>query len=528
MPYTPTRREAQSLLAGPREAIDNTIAHAMRQIAADYQIRAKRAQYLADPVLWAQERINVDLWSIQQEIAVSLRDKKKTAVKSCHAAGKTYLGAVLACWWIDVHPPDETVVVTTAPTAYQVNKLMWEYIRQIHRKNNLSGTVSETAEWKNNDRDTVGMGRKPADTDMHGFQGVHRTYVLVLVDEACGVAQNIYTGVEAITTSETNRVLAIGNPDDPNTEFGRIFLMDDPTWNKITISAFDTPRFTNEKVPEKVRQNLISQEWVADKKQSWGEASARYRAKVLAEFPENSDENLFPTTLLLDSQDNAIFPSSSARGTLGVDVARFGNDRTTVVHNLDGLITVVDSWDKADTVETSTRVHEIATRLGVGEVRVDATGIGAGVQDQLARLGYQQYVVIGMVGSAASPDLRKWRNARAWWYDSLREKMAKGLISLPNFSSDSAADLDARKLFEELEGTRYKYASANGSVLIESKDEMRARGMKSPDYADALAYAVADFDVADPFAAHQPGDVIVRDPLDYLAEDGHGYVVSPV
>jgi len=528
---TRTRQQADSLLSGPREEITNTITHALRQISADYQIRAKRAQYMKDPVLWARERIKTDLWSLQGDIAASLVEAKKTIVKSCHSSGKTYLGAVLACWWIDVHPPEETVVVSTAPTAYQVNKLLWEYIRKIHRNNNLSGTVSETAEWKSDDRDTVGMGRKPADTDMHGFQGVHRTYVLVIIDEACGVAQTIWTGVEAITTSETNRVLAIGNPDDPNTEFGRIFLHNDPSWKKFTISAYDTPRFTGEVVPLAVAQNLISKEWVEDKKISWGEGSARFRAKVTAEFPENSDENLFPTSVLLAAQDLSILPKSEVVGRLGVDVARFGKDKTTVVYNLDGLVEIVGSWEKVDTVETASRVHALALKLGVREVRVDATGIGAGVQDQLAQLSHGNYHVIGMVGSAASPDLRKWRNARAFWYDTLRAKMAAGKVSLPNFSSGidakdqgTSADQDAKTLFEELEGTRYKFA--NGAILIESKDEMRARGFKSPDYADALCYACADFDVEDPLAALQPGETRVVDPFEMLGSPD--YIISPV
>jgi len=473
-------------------------------------------------VLWAKERLGIDLWSLQRDIAESVRDNKKTIVKSCHDSGKTFLAAILICWWIDVHPPEQTVVVTTAPTDAQVKKLMWEYVRKLHRNHNLSGVVSEAAEWKSEDRDIVGFGRKPADTNIHGFQGIHRMFVLVIIDEACGVPQQLWTGVEAITTNAPNRVLAIGNPDEPNTEFGRIFIQKDPSWTPFTISAFDTPNFTDEykEMDPDVRLTLLDPAWVEEKKISWGENSGRYRAKVLAEFPISSDENLFPISLLQDCVDRTLLPPSDARPVLGVDVARFGNDKSTVVMNMGGVIEVLDSWEKADTVETAHRVHEIALRVGAEQVRVDDTGVGAGVTDQLIRLGAGMYHVIRMVGSAASPDIRKWYNARAFWHDDLREQMTRGEISLPEFS---VAASDSKTLFEELEGLRYGFL--RGAILIESKDQMRARGMKSPDFSDAAVYASAKLDVDDPMLRLAPGDIIIDDP--WAEWDAQGYVISP-
>src|SRR5262249_50646982 len=151
--------------------------------------------------------------------------------------------------------------------------------------------VLQSDEWKLDDGTLVGWGRKPADTDQHGFQGIHRRYVLVLLDEACGIPEQLWTAVEAITTGADCRILAIGNPDDPNTEFGKV-CNPGSGWNTIRISGFDTPNFTDEPFPDALRPLMLSPEWVEDKRLRWGETSPRYIAKVLGEFPEIGDDTL--------------------------------------------------------------------------------------------------------------------------------------------------------------------------------------------------------------------------------------------
>ncbi len=77
-----------------------------------------------DPVTWSKERAGVHLWSKQREIASALVEHKRVAVQSAHGIGKSFLAADLAAWWVDVHPPDETMVVTTAPSLDQVHAIL--------------------------------------------------------------------------------------------------------------------------------------------------------------------------------------------------------------------------------------------------------------------------------------------------------------------------------------------------------------------------------------------------------------------
>src|SRR5690606_352850 len=100
------------------------------------------------------------------------------------------IASVASSWWIAVHPPGQAIVITTAPTYRQVSAILWEELRKHHATSKarglpLPGCITQGNEWKLGDGRLVGMGRKPADGDQHAFQGIHRPYVLVVIDEAC-------------------------------------------------------------------------------------------------------------------------------------------------------------------------------------------------------------------------------------------------------------------------------------------------------------------------------------------------------
>jgi hypothetical protein len=114
-----------------------------------------------------------------------------------------------------------------------------------------------------------------------------------------------------------------------------------------------------------------------------------------------------------------------------------------------------------------------------------------------------KYIVISILGSAASPDRTRWFNARAYNFDSLREQMLEGKIDI---------DPDDSDLLDEMMMLRYKF-HGTGSIQIESKDDMRSRGVKSPDNLDALVYASVDLSsvVGSPYKDKKPGDIITMD-----------------
>src|SRR5690606_6585255 len=142
------------------------------------------------------------------------------------------------------------------------------------------------------------------------FQGMRAKYLLIVVDEACGVASTLWTGLTSMMTGAHVRVLAIGNPDDPSAEFAKICLGADPVaggmsareWNVIPISLFDTPAFSGEEVPAALAEVLVGPEWLRSFEQDVAvEGEPLYTSKVLGQFPEDASTGVIPFSWLRQS-----------------------------------------------------------------------------------------------------------------------------------------------------------------------------------------------------------------------------------
>jgi hypothetical protein len=352
----------------------------------------------------------------------------------------------------------------------------------------------------------------------------------------CGVPEEIWTGVEAITTTDRCRVLAIGNPDDRNTEFGKVFLKPEleQDWSRMNISAFDTPNLTGEEVPALLNEVLVSANWCASRKRDWGEGDARYLSKVLGVFPQESASSLISPALIAQAFDE-VPPQSDFKGgvlRLGVDVARFGTDESVVVSSIGRTAKFEDSWGGTDTVSSAHRVLKIAEELKERhnaawvEIRVDAVGLGAGVVDTLnARLVLLEtpwYSVYEMHGSAAPPQdqggsVHGYGNARAWWFDQLRTSIRNNSVKI--VSHDGVSD-DLGMIY---------YVIKSGKLFIISKEEMRAKHGRSPDLADALVYAVSPVSegVVDGTVYSRSPQEVLEEEAAELQEDAWELQISP-
>ncbi len=450
--------------------------------------------YLTDPVGWVRDKLGEHLWSKQREIAESVRDNRYTAVQSCHDAGKSFISSRLVSWWLSVHKAGEAFAVTTAPTAAQVSAILWREIRRAHSKGKLDGYITSGAvpEWKLPGGEPIGYGRKPADEDQAAFQGIHALYPLIVVDEAGGVPKNLFDAVDALATNINARVLAVGNPDSPSSHFAKI-CKPGSGWNVIRIDGLATPNMTAEAldenprlaelfeslglepsaefVPDALRPLLLSPLWVAERIHRWGIESPIFTAKVRGEFPDIGDDVLIGPGLIREAQQRSL--ERSGRPILGVDVARFGMDRTTIYLRTGPVVRLVGEYSKQATTETTGRVIAAKRETDADEIRVDGVGVGAGVVDQLTELGF---AVLDMQAGGAAQDKERFANAKAEWSWRLREMLEAGELDLDEDDEDLAAQLGSIK---------FGYTS-RGQIKIESKDDLRKRGLPSPDRADAV------------------------------------------
>jgi hypothetical protein len=386
-----------------------------------------------------------------------------------------------------------------------VSAILWREIRKAHRKAKLSGYVTSGSvpEWKLADGETIAYGRKPADYDQAAFQGIHALHPLIVVDEACGVPESLFDAVDALATNEHARVLAIGNPDDPASHFAHI-CRPGSGWNVIRIDGLETPNMTTEAlaaypkladlfttlglqafeepIPDEIRPLLLSPMWITERIERWGIESPIFTAKVRGDFPDIGEDVLIPPSMILAARERTLLTGTPA--ILGVDVARFGSDRTVLCLRRGPVARVVGDYTKLATTETTGHVVAAKREHGVDEIRVDGVGVGGGVVDQLVEQGHD---VVDMQAGAAAADSEHYLNARAEWYWALRERFEQGDIDIDPDDDDLAAQLGAVK---------YKY-TARGQVQIESKDDMRKRGLPSPDRADALMLTAATGPVTD-------------------------------
>jgi hypothetical protein len=429
-----------------------------------------------EPNEWLASRLGEHAWSKQREIMASVQANRRTAVKSCHGSGKSYIASRIAAWWMDTHPTGDAFVISTAPSFPQVRAILWREINRAHRKGKLRGTINQTEWWI--DGEMVGMGRKPSEYDPAAFQGIHAAAVLVVIDEACGVPKSIYDAADTLITNDASRILAIGNPDDPSSEFATI-CKPASGWNVIRIRAEDTPNLSGEEVSDSLRELLISKTWVEEKAKSWGKGSPLYIAKVEGEFPENAEDTAIPLSFIRAAQTE--LPPSGTPVELGVDVGG-GGDETVIWErrgNRPGRKWTNHDSDSELVVDAILHaIHE----TGATRVKVDTIGIGWGVAGSLERRRtegkHAAQIVKVNVGESSTDPMRfpKLRD-ELWW--TARELIQSGALDLTGLDEDTIAQLTAPKYGID----------AAGRVKIEPKADTKARIGRSPDHADAWLLA---------------------------------------
>ncbi len=393
-----------------------------------------------DPAKWASARLGDTLWSGQVRIMDAVRDHRKVAAATCHEIGKSYDAGTLAAWWIDSHKPGEAYVVTTAPTNPQVRLILWKEIGRAHSRGALIGRVNQT-EWVvevtdpvtgKRREETVGIGRKPNDYAPAAFQGIHAPFVLVIIDEANGVRGPLHDALDSLMANDASKLLMIGNPDDPTGEFHDA-CKPNSGFHVVHIGAFDSPNFTGEPLPDKVKRQLIGHRYVEERRAKWApswvwidssgvalevaqpgiEAPAGgvkvvppegadefathpfWQSKVLGRFPAQSAAgSLIPLAWIRAAQERTLSPGWPNR--LGLDVgASVDGDPSCLCHKRGGVYRILWERREPDTMKTTgSLIMALADKkLDATEAAVDYIGVGRGCVDRAREQNLPVYPV---------------------------------------------------------------------------------------------------------------------------------------
>lgn len=529
------------------------------QILLQLETQARRRLHSKRPEIWAYDTLGVTLWSKQVEVAHSVVGHKNTMVAAGHGVGKSYLTAVLACWWIDTHPIGEARVLSTAPTTAQVRGIVWREIQLLHRKSHerykefleakrngestaglpdhpLPGYITSSATWRNFDGLELGAGRTPPrGREGDAFQGIHGG-VFAIADEAVGVSKDMIDTLANNTTADEDRRLLIANPTNPGSEMGQIWNDPDRVklWNTITISVLESPHFTDEgkTMPDSVMKYMTNKDYVDQKREEYGEDSANWKARIEGLWALDTGFILFPEEVIQVALETTVIPDPDSPVRVGFDVSRSEKGDYSYLYTAqEGWVYRTKEWredpesqegafdwfDLPAPVRTEKRglkirylerwrgkpffpihnaqgqrmtdlaaneiVHQHMKELGANELRIDADGMGGSMYDAMVDVSDGSYQILRILGNNASPDRNAWYNMRAYSFTEFARRMKMGEIDLER-------DKKEHPLCQQLGAIEYKFAAGYAeSILIMSKKEMKEKGLKSPDAADAANYA---------------------------------------
>lgn len=460
---------------------------------------AEEAHMQADPVYVCTDLFGSTLWKDQKTILESVRDHPRTAWRSCHGIGKSFVCARLVLWWLFSFP--YSIVLTTAPTARQVEDILWKEIRSCYNNSlfPLGGHLPPSAtQLTLEGKEWVAIGLSTNDSNR--FQGYHAKHLLVIVDEASGVNDDIHEAIDGVLTSEHCRLIHIGNPTDIGGQFYRDFR--EGGWNLGHTSAFETPNFTKygitrEDIAKDTWQEkitgplpapwLITPAWVADKYKRWGPNHPAWFARVEGDFPEQGEYNVIPLGWIEQAQERWHDATPEGKIILGVDVARGGMDLSSIAIRQGAKILSVETFSNLDGPMLAGEVAIRYRKYGASKVNIDVIGLGAALEDALKDPVFKD-IVYDPINVATSSEVldekgnRVYQNLRAelWW--AVREALdpkGKDPLSLPPGDS----------LLGDLAAPKYDFRK--GWIQIEAKEDTKKRLGRSPDEGDAVMLTYA-------------------------------------
>lgn len=447
-------------------------------------------KYRKNPVLFAKEvlRFEPDDW--QKEVLLDLARNPKVAIKSGQGVGKTGIEAVALLWFLTCFPYPR--VVATAPTKQQLHDVLWSEVAKWQERSPLLKAILK---WTKTYIYLIGNEKRwfataRTATKPENMQGFHEDNMLFIIDEASGVADPIMEAILGTLSGANNKLLMCGNPTRKSGTFFDAFNADRAIYKCHTVSSLDSPRTNKENIASLVRK--------------YGEDSNVVRVRVKGEFPNQEDDvfialSTIEHSCMLDlSEDMPI-----KRIAFGVDVARYGNDETVIAQNVGGNITLPVMFRGQSLMTTVGKVVQLYRQLiadfpqytGFIYVNIDDCGLGGGVTDRLEEVKQEEklerMIVVPINAAASVPDdivedgnakvkaKNKYDNMTTYLWGSVKDKMESEVLSIEN-DNELVAQFSCRK---------YRMTS-RGKMVLESKEEMKKRGISSPDRADAVALSI--------------------------------------
>ena len=423
--------------------------------------------YRDAPVIFVEEVLKAKPLPWQADFLNAIAaGERRISVRAGHGVGKSTACSWALLWHMLTRFPQKAVV--TAPTAGQLFDALFAELK--HWANRLPEPLRETLEvftdriaFKGAPESSFISARTSSAERPEALAGVHSEHVLLICDEASAIPEAVFESAAGSMSGHTATTVLIGNPTRNSGLFFKTHHQLSSEWKTMHVSCVDIP--------------LVSKDFVQQIASTYGDNSNAYRVRVLGEFALRDDDALIPAELVDAAMIRDIVLSPLEPVLYGVDVARFGGDRTVICKRQGNVVLGFKYWSGEDLMGTVGRIVNEASSDNPAEIMVDSIGLGGGVADRLRELGHNVRDVnvsesVAMNQSAARLRDELWLSAKEW--------LETRAVKLPRDD----------ELRQELIGPTYSFTS-NGKIKVEGKSEMKRRGMRSPDLADALCLTFA-------------------------------------
>lgn len=432
--------------------------------------------YQKNPVLFAKEvcSYNPDEW--QRNVLMDIAGYTKVSVRSGHGVGKTSVEAIVLLWFLSCFRFPK--VIATAPTRQQLNDILWSEVEKWRSKSPL---LQELLTWtktyvymKGYEKRWFAVAKTASEPE--NMQGFHEENMLIIVDEASGVEDDIMEAILATLSGKNNKLLMCANPTRTTGTFYDSHNRDRGMYKCHRVSSLDSTRTNKENIAAFIRK--------------YGEHSNVVKVRVYGDFPAQEDDVFLPLPLIEQTVVNEIDTEKIYKITMGVDVARYGDDETIIATNVGGIIDipVVRHGQSLMTtvgdivMQYKRLIKDYPNYKGVITVNIDDTGLGGGVTDRLEEVKIEERlrrleIVPVNFGSKPPQDGSedRYQDISTYMWATLKTLMENKEVSIAN-DEELVAQLSVRK---------YSITST-GKIMLESKKAMKDRGIKSPDRGDAV------------------------------------------
>lgn len=438
--------------------------------AEEYKVEHFEPFIKGKHVTWQQ-------WLIFRAVEKACRGEapRQISVASGHGIGKTGTIAILKLWFLFCFT--EPQVPCTANTSDQLSDILWKeskkWLNKMHKE--MADQYEHQSQYirmKYSPDTAFARARTAKKEAPEALAGVHADHVMMIIDEASGVVEEVFETASGALTNANVFVIMISNPTRLTGYFYDSHHKNKRSWQTLQFDSRDSP--------------IVDNQFVKKIIDDYGEDSPQFCVRVKGMFPDAEEDQLIPRSLFDAAAERPLTPDLGECRCLSVDVARYGGDKT-VLSERQGMIRVRKVRQDQDTVATANDVvHEIKQSEKDDNlydyVMIDSIGIGSGVFDTLKERQRLQdipesvHLIAVNVAESADND-KDYQNKRVEYAHRYKKFLATGAVD-PLFREESCA-------------VKFGKPDSKGRNTLEPKEKTKERIGHSPDYFDSAIISFA-------------------------------------